>query len=138
MKLPVPVPELPVNDIDSAGAFYQQRMGFNIDWKYEDYLSGISRDDARIFLRQRTVEERKQNYSVLVWLNLHSTQEVDELYAQWKRDGVPIVDELETKPWNLREFTDQEPPWPDSAKLARPRFFAFFRGRSCKLSHRLK
>jgi|SRR2546429_8430452 len=109
MKLPVPVPELPVNDIDSAGAFYQQRMGFNIDWKYEDYLSGISRDDARIFLRQRTVEERKQNYSVLVWLNLHSTQEVDELYAQWKRDGVPIVDELETKPWNLREFTAQDP-----------------------------
>ena len=109
MKLPVPVPELPVNDIDSAGAFYQQRMGFNIDWKYEDYLSGISRDDARIFLRQRTVEERKQNYSVLVWLNLLSTQEVDELYAQWKRDGVPIVDELETKPWNLREFTAQDP-----------------------------
>ena len=51
---------------------------------------------------------RRQDYSVLVWLNLDSPLEVDELYEEWKRGGVPIRDELETKPWSLREFTAQD------------------------------
>jgi uncharacterized glyoxalase superfamily protein PhnB len=45
---------------------------------------------------------------VLVWLNLDSPLEVDQLYEEWKQGGVPITDELETKPWSLREFTAQD------------------------------
>jgi glyoxalase/bleomycin resistance protein/dioxygenase superfamily protein len=43
-----------------------------------------------------------------VWLNLNSPSEVDQLCEEWKRSGVDITDELETKPWNLREFTAQD------------------------------
>jgi hypothetical protein len=39
---------------------------------------------------------------------LDSPSEVDHLYEEWKRIGVPMADELETKPWNLREFTAQD------------------------------
>ena len=32
----------------------------------------------------------------------------DQLYAEWKERGVPIVDELQTAAYNLREFTAQD------------------------------
>jgi predicted lactoylglutathione lyase len=109
MKLPSPVPELPVSDIHAAGAFYKSRLGFTVDWTYEDHIAGISKDHARIFIRQKTDQEKKQGYSVLIWLNLNSPSEVDQLYENWKNSGVRIADELETKPWNLREFTAEDP-----------------------------
>lgn len=109
MKLPQPVPELPVNDVQAAGSSYASLMGFRVDWVYEDSFAGISRDDARMFLRRRTPDEARQRYSVLVWLNMGSPAEVDQLYAEWKERGVLIVQELGTAPYNLREFTAQDP-----------------------------
>ena len=109
MKLPSPVSELPVRDIQTSSSFYSNKMGFNTDWVHEDHLAGISKDDARIFLRTKTEQENEQGYSVLIWLNMNSTSEVDQLYEEWKRNGVTITDDLETKPWNLREFTVQDP-----------------------------
>jgi predicted lactoylglutathione lyase len=109
MKLPSPVPELPVSDIQAAGVFYKSKLGFSVDWIYENQIAGISKDSARIFIRLKTDEEKKQAYSVLIWLNMNSAAEVDELYESWKNSGVQITDELETKPWNLREFTAADP-----------------------------
>ena len=108
-RVPQPVPELPVRDVDAAGESYARQMGFKVDWAYEDSLAGISRDDARVFLRRRTPEEAKARSSVLVWLNMASSAEVDQLYAEWKERGVLIVEELRTAPYNLREFTAQDP-----------------------------
>jgi uncharacterized glyoxalase superfamily protein PhnB len=105
MKLPSPVPELPVSDIREAGKAYEEQMGFTVDWMYEDFLAGISKDDARIFLRQRTAEEAEQRYTATVWLNMDSAEDVDRLHAAWKDRGVSIVKELQTAPYNLREFT---------------------------------
>jgi predicted lactoylglutathione lyase len=108
MRLPPPVPELPVSDVHVAAQAYVQRLGFDLDWTYEDYLAGISRDDARVFLRRRTPEEAKQRYSVLVWLNMSSAEEVDQLHAEWKERGAQIVQDLRTA-HTLREFTAQDP-----------------------------
>ena len=102
------MPELPVSDVHAAGESYARQMGFRVDWSYEDSFAGISRDDARVFLRRRTPEEAKERYSVLVWLNMASSAEVDQLYAEWKERGVLVVEELRTTPYNLREFTAQD------------------------------
>ena len=40
----------------------------------------------------------------MVWLNLDSKQEVDELYRRWQAAGAKVLAEPEDKPWNLREF----------------------------------
>jgi predicted lactoylglutathione lyase len=109
LRLPHPVPELPVNDVKAAGESYARQMGFSVDWSYEDSLAGISRDDARVFLRRRTHEEAKERYSVLIWLNMASSAEVDQLHAEWKERGALIVEDLRTAPYNLREFTAQDP-----------------------------
>ena len=46
---------------------------------------------------------------VIVWLNLNSKQEVDELFERWKDTGATIVEAPEDKPWNLREFRVADP-----------------------------
>ena len=107
MKLPAPVPELPVADIQAATSAYVRQMGFSVDWKYEDHLAGISKDAARVFLRRRTPQEDR-SLGVVIWLNMASSTEVDELHAEWKERGVRIVDELHTTPYKLREFTAQD------------------------------
>jgi len=108
MKLPPLVPELPVSDITAAAEGYRQHMGFSVDWTHEDHLAGVSRDAARLFLRRRTPAEEHARYSVLAWLNLASAAEVDQLHAEWKERGVRIVKELQTAPYNLREFTAED------------------------------
>jgi predicted lactoylglutathione lyase len=107
MKLPAPVPELPVTDIETATSAYVRQMGFSVDWTYEDQLAGISKDAARVFLRRRTPQEDR-SLGVVIWLNMASSAEVDELHAEWKEQGVRIVDELHTAPYKLREFTAQD------------------------------
>jgi predicted lactoylglutathione lyase len=109
VRLPSPVPELPVSDVQAAGQSYARQMGFAVDWSYEDALAGISRDDARVFLRRRTPEEARLRYSVLIWLNMASGAEVDQLHAEWKERGALIVEDLRTTAYNLREFTAQDP-----------------------------
>ena len=54
-KLPTPIPQIPVRDLERAISFYQSRLGFALDWKYEDGLAGVSRDATRLFL-DRVVE----------------------------------------------------------------------------------
>ena len=107
MKLPAPVPELPVTDIETATSAYVRQMGFSVDWTYEDHLAGISKDAARVFLRRRSPQEDR-SLGVVIWLNMASSTEVDELHAEWKERGVRIVDELHTAPHKLREFTAQD------------------------------
>jgi hypothetical protein len=108
MRLPHPVPELPVTDVEAAASIYVERMGFVVDWTFEDSLAGISKDDARIFLRRRAAEEAEERCSVTIWLNMMSPDEVDELYADWRKSGVPMLAELHTAPYGLREFIAQD------------------------------
>jgi predicted lactoylglutathione lyase len=108
MKLPPAVPELPVTDLRAAADAYTSRMGFSVDWTYEDHLAGVSKDAARLFLRRRTPREESEGYRVLIWLNMASSAEVDQLHAEWKARGVDIVDELRTAPYKLREFTARD------------------------------
>ena len=46
--------------------------------------------------------------TVVVWLNLASKQEVEELY-RWREAGAKVLFEPEDKPWHLREFRVADP-----------------------------
>jgi uncharacterized glyoxalase superfamily protein PhnB len=107
VKLPPAVPELPVRDTREAARFYCDVLGFHLDWTFEDYLAGVSRDDTRIFLRQRQAGE--DAHVDTIWLNATSVRDVDALYAEWKEKGVSMVKELHTAPYKLREFTAADP-----------------------------
>ena len=50
----------------ASSAFYERRMGFRIDWTYENQLAGMSKDATRIFLRRRMPHEEERGCNVLV------------------------------------------------------------------------
>jgi hypothetical protein len=84
MKLEFPgaVPEIPVRDINEAAAYYENSLGFTVDWGGEELgLAGISKGDCRMFLANSDYRKQCGNVGpVLIWLNLKSTDEVNDLY----------------------------------------------------------
>jgi predicted lactoylglutathione lyase len=92
--------------VDQAAEYYVNVLGFRFDWGNDDGgIGGISQGDCRMFL---TNGPFRQHYGVqgevVVWLNMQSRNEVDELYYRWKNAGAKILAEPEDKPWRLREF----------------------------------
>jgi predicted lactoylglutathione lyase len=105
-ELPAAVPEIPVSDIDKAGAYYVNELGFVLDWGSDaGGIAGLSRGQCRIFLTNPAFRQTYGNAGpVLIWLNLSSRDEVDALHAQWSGSQARILSPPESKPWKLHEF----------------------------------
>lgn len=108
---PQAVPEIPVSSIEKAAEYYVQALGFHLDWHSEqDGIAGISQGDCRMFLASAGFRQLYGNAApVIVWLNLDSKQEVDELFHRWQEAGAKVLAEPEDKPWHLREFRVADP-----------------------------
>ena len=106
MTFPAAVPEIPAANVDKAVAYYVNALGFTQDWGDDKGgIAGISRDDCRLFITNRSFHEHYGNGApIIFWLNLNSKAEVDALFAEWKGTSAKLVSEPEDKPWKLREF----------------------------------
>jgi uncharacterized glyoxalase superfamily protein PhnB len=106
-EFPAAVPEIPVTDMDQALDYYERKLGFSIDWGGVDGgIAGISKGECRMFLTDRDFRAGHGNDApVIVWLNLESKKEVEELYEIWNAAGARIISAPESKPWKLHEFT---------------------------------
>ena len=106
-EFPAAVPEIPVTDMNAALDYYERTLGFNIDWGGADGgIAGISKGQCRMFLTDSDFREQRGNGPpVMIWLNLNSKDEVDQLYETWNERGARIVATPESKPWELHEFT---------------------------------
>jgi uncharacterized glyoxalase superfamily protein PhnB len=111
MRFPAPVPEMPAANVDQAVAYYVEKLGFTSDWGGEQGgIAGISRGDCRLFITNRIFRESYGNTGpILIWLNLDSRAEVDQLFLEWKAVQANIVSEPDDKPWHLREFIVADP-----------------------------
>ena len=108
---PGAVPEIPVSNVDTAAEYYVNVLGFRFDWgDDEGGIGGISQGDCRMYLTNAPFHAHYGTRGpVMVWLNLNSKDEVDELHRRWKLAGAIIVAEPEDKPWRLREFRVADP-----------------------------
>ena len=106
-ELPGPVPEIPVRDIAAAAAYYKDNLGFTVDWGGDELgLAGISKDNCRLFLANLRYRKQHGNAPpLLIWLNLDSKEEVDELYRVWSASNAKLLSAPESKSWGLHEFT---------------------------------
>jgi predicted lactoylglutathione lyase len=105
-KFPGAVPEIPVRDINEAAAYYESSLGFTVDWGGEELgLAGISKGNCRMFLANSDYRKQRGNAGpVLIWLNLKSKDEVNDLYRLWSSSKAKLISEPESKPWGLHEF----------------------------------
>jgi len=106
-EFPTAVPEIPVSDMNQALDYYQRKLGFSIDWGGADGgIAGISKGHCRMFLTDPDFREHYGNAPpVLIWINLTSKDEVDELYEIWNAAEGRIISPPASKPWKLHEFT---------------------------------
>ena len=105
-RFPAAVPEIPVADVEKAAEYYVKVLGFRLDWGDDrGGIGGISQGECRVFLTNAAFREHYGNRgTVVVWLNLDSKEEVDELYRRWREAGAKVLAEPEDMPWHLREF----------------------------------
>jgi len=106
-EFPAAVPEIPVSDLRKATAYYESNLGFNIDWGRDGGgIAGISKGHCRMFLTDNAFRAHYPTTgTVMVWINLDSREQVEELYALWSTNNAKIVSPPEAKPWGLYEFT---------------------------------
>ncbi len=106
-EFPAAVPEIPVSDMNAALDYYQGKLGFGADWGGADGgIAGISKGQCRMFLTDRDFRTHHGNVApVMIWINLDSQEEVDELHQTWNGSGAKIISPPESKPWKLHEFT---------------------------------
>lgn len=106
-EFPAAVPEIPVTDINESLDYYVGKLGFSIDWGGANGgIAGISKGHCRMFLTDNNFRQHHGNASpVMIWLNLGSREEVDELYAIWNAGGAKMISPPESQPWKLHEFT---------------------------------
>jgi len=106
-EFPSAVPEIPVRDLAAAAAYYQDCLGFTLDWRDERLgLAGISKGNCRIFLaaeQYRTARDTAGPTST--WLNLESREAVDDLYRVWSAGNARLISAPQSKSWGLHEFT---------------------------------
>jgi len=111
ISFPQAVPEIPVSNVDTAAEYYVNVLGFRVDWgSDEGGIGGISQGDCRMFLTNAPFRAlHGPTAPVIVWLNVNSKREVDELFERWSGAGAAILEAVEDKPWNLREFRVADP-----------------------------
>ena len=94
-------PELPVADVRVTQAYYRDVLGFNIAWIYQEDFGAVYHGATEVFFSQETGEIRPCTNFVRV-------DNADEVLAAYRERGARIIEEIESKPWGMREFTIED------------------------------
>lgn len=90
-------PELPVQNLEKALAYYQKALGFDVAWYREaEGIAGVARGDCAIFLRQL----EGAHEAVTLWIHC---EDVDRLSREAEVEGARIAEPPGDKPWGLRQ-----------------------------------
>jgi GNAT superfamily N-acetyltransferase len=92
-----------VADVRETVAFYRDRLGFAERWLWGDppTFGCIGTGVIELFLCQQPgLTGRVEGHQHCFW-----TEDPDALHKQHLAAGAPIIQPLENKPWNVREYT---------------------------------
>lgn len=105
------IPILDVLHIEDALTYYVERLGFQVDFRYDkhpDQYAGVKRDDVRLHMHLHTPDAYKngkagQKFRIPV-------DDPDALHAEYRAMGV-LDDEVEVRDteWGTREFSFRDP-----------------------------
>lgn len=106
------IPILDVTHIEEALSFYVERLGFEVDFRYEndpENYAGVRRDGVRLHM-QRQEPEHFQNGSAGRLKFRMPVDDPDALYAEFRAMGV-LDDDVEVREtdWGTREFGFRDP-----------------------------
>ena len=107
-------PQLFVSDIETASAFYVQKLGFKVVLSYGDppFWAQVARDGGRLNLREvvgpvfDSAFRSREPDAIVATLTL---KEAEPLFLEFQKAGVTFHQTLKTEPWGSRTFTVADP-----------------------------
>jgi uncharacterized glyoxalase superfamily protein PhnB len=104
-------PQFLVDDLGAAMAYYRDRLGFSIDFCYDAFSAGVSRDGFAIHLKcapktRSDRAHRKQNEHLDAYISVTG---VAALHDELRSRGALITRSLEARPWSCIDFYVEDP-----------------------------
>jgi len=100
-------PLLPVADIERSIEFYTKKLGFSLDFKYEDFYAGIVKDGHSIHLKSGPPPgnngKNKEDLDIIF-----SVDSIERLYEEVLSKSIEIIQLLRDMPYG-REFYIADP-----------------------------
>lgn len=102
--------QLIVADIDRSIEFYTKKLGFQIDFRYEDFYAGIIKDGFSIHLKtgEPLMEVRKNKRNNEDLDIIFSVEEIEYLYEEFSGQFIEIIQPLRHMPYG-KEFYISDP-----------------------------
>jgi catechol 2,3-dioxygenase-like lactoylglutathione lyase family enzyme len=104
-------PQFLVDDLDRAIAYYVEKLGFALDFKYQSFYASVSRDGLAIHLKcapklAADREHRKQNEHLDAYISVSG---VRALFSELEKRGARIMKPLAEEPWGCVDFYADDP-----------------------------
>ena len=104
-------PQFLVDDLDRAIAYYRDKLGFSVEFTYQSFYAGVSRDGFMIHLKQAPKlaadrAHRQQNGHLDAYVAVSG---IDELYRDLLDRGASMTKPLEQRPWACLDFYVEDP-----------------------------
>jgi uncharacterized glyoxalase superfamily protein PhnB len=111
MKHNCAVPVIATADVRSTVDWYISVLGFAEHFVFGDppVYAGIQRGSALVYLARdeklaATIKDAGLHPEVFLWV-----QDVDKVFAEHKRRGANVVEELADRPWDARQYVIEDP-----------------------------
>ncbi|HWY68010.1 MAG TPA: VOC family protein [Terriglobales bacterium] len=104
-------PQFLVDDLDRAIAYYCDRLGFELDFKYQSFYAGVKRDGFAIHLKHAAKlaadrAHRKQNEHLDAYISVSG---IRGLFSEFEMRGAEVIKSLEQRPWACLDFYVADP-----------------------------
>ena len=103
-------PQFLVTDIDRSIEFYTKKLGFDIDFRYQDFYAGVIKDGYSIHLKtgKPSIEERKSKRKNQDLDVVFSVDGIEDLYKELLNKFVECIQPLRNMPYG-KEFYIADP-----------------------------
>ena len=104
-------PQFLVDDLDRAIGHYCDRLGFQLDFKYQTFYAAVTRDGFAIHLKDAPKlaadrEHRKHNEHLDAYISVSG---IRGLFSELERRGARVIRPLEERPWACLDFYVEDP-----------------------------
>ena len=103
-------PQLLVSDLDSSMEFYTEKLGFDVDFRYENFYSGVIKEGYSIHLKLGSPSrDERQNKRDNEDLDIvFSVQGIEDLYEEYSARSVEFTQPLRDMAYG-KEFYVADP-----------------------------